>query len=83
MYGGSLFLLPEHRGEGRAAEFLFRVESALRERGYRRIWGYVDKGNRAARWLYGTRGYQPAWKVRIRRFAFLGWRSSTPVSDGA
>lgn len=83
VYGCSLFLLAEQRGGGRAEEFLFGVESALRERGYKRIWGYIDKGNRAARWLYGVRGYRPTWKVQIRRFAFLGWRSSTSVSDGA
>jgi GNAT superfamily N-acetyltransferase len=83
LYGSGLFLLEEYRGDGRADEFLFRVESALRARGYDRLWGYVEKGNRAARWLYATRGYEPAWKVRTRRLGFFRWRKSSPVSDGA
>ncbi len=81
VYGASFFLIEEYRGGGRAGEFLFRVESALRDRGYKRLWGYVDSDNRPARWLYATRGYVPTWRVHNRRFAFLRWRRSAPVAD--
>jgi GNAT superfamily N-acetyltransferase len=81
VYGASFFLVEEHRGGGRAGEFLFRAETRLRDRGYKRIWGYVDSDNRPARWLYSTRGYVPTWKVYNRRFAFLRWRRTAPVSD--
>jgi GNAT superfamily N-acetyltransferase len=81
VYGASFFLLEEFRGGGRAGEFLYRVESALRDRGYSRLWGYVDRDNRPARWLYTTRGYRSTWMVYNRRFAFLRWRKSVPIAD--
>jgi GNAT superfamily N-acetyltransferase len=81
VYGASFFLVEEYRGGGRAGEFLFWAESTLRDRGYKRIWGYVDSDNRPARWLYATRGYVPTRRVHNRRFAFLRWRKSAPVGD--
>jgi GNAT superfamily N-acetyltransferase len=81
VYGSSLFLLEEYRGGGAANDFLHHVETALRHRGYRRIWGYVDSTNRPARWLYSTRGYQPMWKVVHRRFLFFKSRKSIPIAD--
>ncbi len=58
-YGSDFYILPDHRAGGTANEFLFRVETALAERGFARLWGYVDSGNLQARWLYSSRGYQP------------------------
>lgn len=57
VYGSALFVLEEHRGHGTANSFLDQVEAALRTRGYRRLWGYVESDNRAARWTYRLRGY--------------------------
>ena len=57
-YGFDFFLAEDHRGEGRAVEFLHHVETRLRDRGYERLWGYVSERNTPARWLYSTRGYQ-------------------------
>jgi GNAT superfamily N-acetyltransferase len=79
VYGSSLFLLEEHRGGGTAGEFLFGVESAFRDRGYKRIWGYLVKGNRAAGWLYSMRGYQQMWRMVNRRLIFVRWRKASPV----
>lgn len=73
VYGSGLFLLEEHRGSGTASGFLFRVETSLRDRGYRRLWGYVDSANRPARWLYSNRGYEPMWSVLSRRIFFHRW----------
>jgi GNAT superfamily N-acetyltransferase len=70
VYGSDFYVLPEHRAGGTANEILFRVESALRERGYERIWGYVDSGNREARWLYSSRGYRPTRDLTVRRILF-------------
>lgn len=67
VYGSDFFLLEQHRGGGTASGFLFEVESALAERGYRRLWGYVAGDNRPALWLYATRGYAPAWAVLRRK----------------
>lgn len=83
VYGSSMYLIDDARGKGRSAEFLFRVESALRDRGYHRLWGYVDKDNRPARWLYATRGYQPEWEMINRRLVFVRWRRRAPLTDAA
>lgn len=80
VYGSSLFLLEEHRGRGVAGDFLFQIESSLRDRGYTRLWGYVDKDNRPARWLYRVRGYEPTWNVVSRRLVFFRWRREVPLS---
>jgi GNAT superfamily N-acetyltransferase len=71
VYGSDFFLLEEHRGGGVAADFLFKVESALRDRGYGRLWGYVVSNNRPARWIYSTRGYRPMWTVHVKRILNL------------
>ncbi len=71
VYGSDFFLLEEHRGGGIAADFLFKLETALRDRGYTQLWGYVVSGNRPARWIYSTRGYTPMWIVTRRRVAML------------
>jgi GNAT superfamily N-acetyltransferase len=81
VYGSSLFLLEEHRGDGNAADFLFQIETDLRDRGYTRIWGYVLQPNRPARWLYSTRGYRPMWKVVHRRFMFFKSRHTVPLDE--
>ena len=52
---------------GLATDFLFKVESSLRDRGYERLWGYVASDNRPARWIYSTRGYVPMWTVHRTR----------------
>ncbi len=77
-YGSHFFMLEEHRGGGLAADFLFAVESSLRDRGFTRLWGFVTSNNRPARWLYSTRGYKPMWVVRLRRIMFF--RRSTRES---
>jgi GNAT superfamily N-acetyltransferase len=66
VYGFDFFLAQEHRGEGRAVEFLHAVETALRDRGSARLWGYVRADNRPARWLYSTRGYEVVKSVHVR-----------------
>jgi GNAT superfamily N-acetyltransferase len=64
VYGSDFYVLAEHRGGGLSADFLYKVERSLRDRGYRRVWGYVVSTNRPARWIYSTRGYVPMWTVR-------------------
>jgi GNAT superfamily N-acetyltransferase len=81
VYGNDFYLLEEHRGEGRAMEFLYKVESALAEVGYRALWGYVVADNKPARWLYGLRGYRPVKTVTQRRL--LGRRISRKVEADA
>lgn len=67
VYGYDFYLLEEHRGDGKSMEFLHKVETSLRDLGYRRLWGYVEADNRPARWLYGLRGYKSVRKVVNRR----------------
>lgn len=70
VYGSDFYVLPEHRSGGTANELLFMIESALKERGFKRIWGYVDAGNSGARWTYSARGYEPIEEVTVRKVLF-------------
>lgn len=83
VYGSSLFLRSDCRGGGRAGVFLRHVETSLRDRGYRRLWGYVEKGNRPARWTYELRGYVPVWEMINRRLVFFRWRRRVAIADAA
>lgn len=67
VYGTDFFLLEDFRGAGRAPDFLYKIEKSLRDRGYRRLWGYVDAGNRAALWSYRARGYESMWILERKR----------------
>jgi len=80
VYGYDFFLLEEHRGDGKSMEFLSKVESGLRDRGYAILWGYVVADNKPARWLYGLRGYKSVRKVASRRV--LGRRSASRTVPG-
>jgi GNAT superfamily N-acetyltransferase len=79
VYGSDNYLLPEARGGGTANQFLYRIESSIAELGYARIWGYVESGNREARWLYSSRGYQPMRDVSVRT-VFSNRRKATAVA---
>jgi GNAT superfamily N-acetyltransferase len=67
VYGYDLYVDKRHRAGGTANDFLFQIETALRERGYERLWGYVAADNRWARWTYAARGYETRWKVERTR----------------
>jgi GNAT superfamily N-acetyltransferase len=67
VYGYDLYVHKSHRAGGTVNDFLFQVETALHERGYERVWGYVAADNRTARWTYDARGYKPRWTVERTR----------------
>ncbi|HEX5147117.1 MAG TPA: hypothetical protein VFV85_08845 [Conexibacter sp.] len=67
VYGFDLYVDKRHRAGGTVNDFLFQVETALRERGFERLWGYVVADNRSARWTYDARGYRAAWRVERTR----------------
>jgi GNAT superfamily N-acetyltransferase len=71
VYGYDFFLAEEHRGGGRAGEFLHAVETALAGRGYETLWGYVRADNRPARWLYNVRGYEVTGSVHVKPLRLL------------
>jgi ribosomal protein S18 acetylase RimI-like enzyme len=74
VYGYDLYVHKDHRGGGTVNDFLFQVETGLRERGYQRVWGYVAADNRTARWTYQARGYEPRAKVARTR-VLRRWRN--------
>lgn len=80
VYGSDFFLLEEFRGAGTATDFLCKIEKSLRDRGYRRLWGYVDSGNRPALWLYRARGYESMWILERKRRLWL-WRKAVLPYD--
>jgi GNAT superfamily N-acetyltransferase len=63
VYGADLYVGERERAGNTAQLFLDRVEASLAERGYSRLWGYVQENNRLARWTYRMRGYEPMWRV--------------------
>jgi hypothetical protein len=67
VYGYDLYVHKAHRAGGTVNDFLFQIETALHECGYRQLWGYVAADNRTARWTYQARGYEPRWKVARTR----------------
>jgi GNAT superfamily N-acetyltransferase len=79
VYGSDFYVLPEHRQGGTANELLFMIETALKDRGFKRIWGYVDAGNSGARWLYSSRGYESIGEVTVRKL--FSRRRTGPVSQ--
>lgn len=81
VYGTDFFLLEEFRGGGTEGDFLYKIEKSLLDRGYRRLWGYVDSGNRPAVWAYRRRGYQPMWVLERRKRLWLWRRSSYPYIE--
>jgi GNAT superfamily N-acetyltransferase len=82
VYGSDNYLLPEARGGGTANHFLYGIESSIAALGYRRIWGYVESGNREARWLYSSRGYEPMRDVSVRT-VFSRRLAATPIPTPA
>jgi GNAT superfamily N-acetyltransferase len=79
VYGTDFFLLEEFRGAGTADDFLSKIETSLRDRGYRRLWGYVDSGNRPAVWVYRARGYESMWILERRRRLWFWRKAVLPV----
>jgi hypothetical protein len=73
-YGYDLYVDKGHRAGGTVNDFLFQIETALHERGFERLWGYVVGDNRSARWTYDARGYAPRWKVERTR-VLRRWRN--------
>jgi len=79
VYGTDFYLLEEFRGSGTAADFLCKIEKSLRDRGYRRLWGYVDSGNRPALWAYRSRGYESMWILERKRRLWFRQKVVLPV----
>lgn len=74
VYGTDFYVSARHRAGGTAADFLWQIETALRERGFARLWGTVEVGNASARWTYAARGYHERWAVAgtrvLRRWSY-------------
>ena len=67
VYLFDFYLLPEFRGGGNATGFLHAVCAVLREKGYRRAYGFVEADFTAARWLYSSTG----WRTLDRKVGHL------------
>lgn len=81
VYGADLYVGERDRA-GRTAQLLLDlVENDLRDRGYRRLWGYVHESNRLGRWTYSLRGYQPMWRAVHTRTPFGSKSWTEPLED--
>lgn len=74
VYGFDLYVREDRRAGGTVSAFLCQVETALRDRGFDTLWGYVLADNRTARWVYDSRGYRARWRIDRRRILRC-WRS--------
>jgi GNAT superfamily N-acetyltransferase len=84
VYGSDFYVLPDQRQGGTANQLLYLIETALRDLGYKRIWGYVDAGNSAARWLYSSRGYRPTGEATVHKlFRHRRTEPHSPVGSPA
>jgi hypothetical protein len=85
VYGYELFVAPEHRGRI-AVDFAAGVESELAALGYRRVFGFVDRSNRPARWLFTIRGYETistsTTRALLGRVRLVGGRAYVTLGDG-
>lgn len=81
VYGFDFYVHKGHRAGGAAADILYQVETALREQGFERLWGYVVADNRMARWMYDARGYRGRWMV-VRTRILRRWRNRiAPIEE--
>jgi GNAT superfamily N-acetyltransferase len=69
LYSSDTYVLPDQRGGGTATSLLYGAELELHERGYKRVFGFIDEGNEAALRFWPTRGYFPTQVVE-RRWIF-------------
>lgn len=74
VYGYDLYVDKRYRAGGTVNDFLYQIETALHERGFARLWGWVAAENRTARWTYNARGYLPIHTVERRRI-LRRWRN--------
>lgn len=74
VYGYDLYVDKRHRAGGTVNDFLYQIETALHERGFERLWGWVALDNRSARWTYDARGYLPIHKIERTR-VLRRWRN--------
>lgn len=81
VYGTDFYVAEAHRAGGTANDFLHQIETALRARGFERLWGTVEVGNRSARWTYAARGYREQWAVLGRR-VLRRWSYRTERLEG-
>ena len=70
VYSFDYYLAERHRGKGNAVAAFHRIERALADLGYRRLWGYVLADNRPARWLYAIRGFDVVGQVTVHNGLF-------------
>jgi hypothetical protein len=81
VYGADLYVGERDRAGRTAQLFLDLVEDDLRNRGYRRLWGYVHESNRLGRWTYSLRGYQPMWRAVHTQTPFGSKSWTEPLED--
>jgi GNAT superfamily N-acetyltransferase len=81
IYAFDMFLAPEYRGHGNAMRFVSRTCELLAGLGYRRMWGFVEESNLAAKWLYATTGWETVGRVERRETNLpRPFRSPVPVT---
>jgi GNAT superfamily N-acetyltransferase len=81
-YGFDFFIAPQYRGKGNALEFIIKFLLSLKPLGYKRLYGFVDKDNLAARWIYQIMGYKTIKQIStLRLFIVFVFKNFTFYID--
>lgn len=67
VYMFDMFLRKEHRGGGTARLLLIGALTQLREKGFRRAYGYYISQNIPALWIHRTMGYEELSRIEVKR----------------
>jgi len=69
----SIYLAPEHRGQGFGARLLKEIIEAARSQGYHVLIGAIDSANTASIKLHKTHGFEHAGRIKQVGFKFGRW----------
>lgn len=67
VYMFDMYLMKEHRGGGTARVLLIGALQQLKEKGYRRAYGYYVTHNIPALWMHRMLGYEELSRIEVRR----------------
>ena len=73
-YMFEMYVKPQERGGGIVSYLHWNALRALREKGFRRVYGYCAADNIPALWVHRTLGYRELGRLRMHRLLTLTFR---------
>lgn len=75
VYLFDMYIKPEKRGEGRVTSLLGEALMTLKNKGFKKAYGYYMADNIPALWMHRMLGYKELHRLKWNRFIFLKWRA--------